>query len=129
MRDELREGFEDVQELHPTPPRREAWLHRDYAAGNVAVSQSEVCVLEIIGGQSPDVLLDPHGGFSVASRPMPLLQVRCKKCKKSIPTDLNVDLETFKNLTYTERTLECPYCEEMQVWNLDDVDRSVFKKN
>jgi hypothetical protein len=59
---------------------------------------------------------------------MPLLHVRCKKCKKSISTDLDVDLDTFKNLTYTERTLECPFCEEMQVWNLDDVDRSVFRK-
>ena len=59
---------------------------------------------------------------------MALLQVCCKKCSKMIPTDLDVDLETFKNLTYTERTLECPFCEEMQVWNLDDVDRSVFKK-
>jgi DNA-directed RNA polymerase subunit RPC12/RpoP len=55
--------------------------------------------------------------------------VHCTKCKKLIPTGLDVDLETFKNLTYTERTLECPYCEETQVWNLDDVDRSVFKKN
>ena len=59
---------------------------------------------------------------------MPLLHVHCKKCNKSISTELDVDLDTFKNLTYTERTLECPYCEEMQVWNLDDVDRSVFSK-
>ena len=59
---------------------------------------------------------------------MPLLHVRCKKCKKAISTDLDVDLDTFKNLTYTERTLECPYCDELQVWNLDDVDRSVFNK-
>ena len=59
---------------------------------------------------------------------MPLLHVHCSKSKKKISTDLDVDLETFKNLTYTERTLECPLCEEMQVWNLDDVDRSVFKK-
>ena len=59
---------------------------------------------------------------------MPLLHVRCKKCKKSISTDFDVDLDTFKNLTYTEHTVECPYCEEMQVWNLDDVDRSVFNK-
>jgi hypothetical protein len=60
---------------------------------------------------------------------MPLLHVRCKKCSKTISTGLDVDLDTFKNLTYTERTLECPFCEEMQVWNLDDVDRSVFKKS
>jgi len=60
---------------------------------------------------------------------MPLLSIHCAKCKKLISTGLDVDLETFKNLTYTERTLECPFCEEMQVWNLDDVDRSVFKKS
>ena len=59
---------------------------------------------------------------------MPLLHVHCSKCKKKISTDLDVDYETFKSLTYTERTLECPFCEETQVWNLDDVDRSVFKK-
>ena len=59
---------------------------------------------------------------------MPLLHVHCSKCKKKISTDLDVDHETFKNLTHTERTLECPYCEETQIWNLDDVDRSVFKK-
>ena len=59
---------------------------------------------------------------------MPLLHVHCSKCRKRISTDLDVDHETFKNLTYTERTLECPFCEETQVWNLDDVDRSVFKK-
>jgi endogenous inhibitor of DNA gyrase (YacG/DUF329 family) len=59
---------------------------------------------------------------------MPLLHVHCAKCRKMISTGLDVDLETFKNLTYTERTLECPICEETQVWNLDDVDRSVFKK-
>ena len=59
---------------------------------------------------------------------MPLLHVHCSKCRKKISTDLDVDYETFRNLTYTERTLECPFCEETQVWNLDDVDRSVFKK-
>jgi len=59
---------------------------------------------------------------------MPLLHIQCAKCKKKISTGLDVDREAFMNLTYTERTLECPYCEETQVWNLDDVDRSVFKK-
>ncbi len=59
---------------------------------------------------------------------MPLLQVRCKHCQKMIPTDMDVDLETFRSLTFTEHTIECPYCEEMQVWDPDDVDRSVFKK-
>jgi ribosomal protein S26 len=60
---------------------------------------------------------------------MPVLRVRCIKCSRMIPTDFDVDLETYKNLTDTERTLECPFCEETQVWNLDDVDRSVFKKS
>jgi len=58
---------------------------------------------------------------------MPLLRVLCAKCRKLIPTGFDVDLETFRNLTYTERTLECPHCEETQVWSLDDVDRSVFR--
>lgn len=59
---------------------------------------------------------------------MPALRIRCTRCKKMIPTGLDVDLETFRNLTQTERTLECPYCEETQIWHLDDVDRSVFKQ-
>jgi DNA-directed RNA polymerase subunit RPC12/RpoP len=58
---------------------------------------------------------------------MAMLRVRCTKCSRLIPTDYDVDYETFKSLTDTERTLECPHCEETQVWNLDDVDRSVFK--
>jgi endogenous inhibitor of DNA gyrase (YacG/DUF329 family) len=58
---------------------------------------------------------------------MPVLQVRCAKCRKLVPTDYNVDYETFKCLTETERTLECPFCEETQTWKLDDVDRSVFR--
>jgi predicted RNA-binding Zn-ribbon protein involved in translation (DUF1610 family) len=58
---------------------------------------------------------------------MPMLQIRCTKCRKLVPTDLDVDYETFKCLTETERTLECPHCEETQIWKLDDVDRSVFK--
>ncbi|HYR33632.1 MAG TPA: hypothetical protein VEQ87_05015 [Burkholderiales bacterium] len=58
---------------------------------------------------------------------MPMLSVRCTKCRKLVPTELDVDYETFKNLTETERTLECPFCEEAQTWQLDDVDRSVFK--
>jgi len=58
---------------------------------------------------------------------MPTLRVRCTKCRKLVPTDYDVDYETFKNLTETERTLECPFCEETQIWKLDDVDRSVFR--
>ena len=59
---------------------------------------------------------------------MPMLSVRCVKCRKLIPTGLDVDLEAFKALTFTERTLECPNCDELQTWSLDDVDRSVFTK-
>jgi hypothetical protein len=59
---------------------------------------------------------------------MPMLRVRCATCRRLIPTGLDMDYETYKNLTYTERTLECPICEEIQTWNLDDVDRSVFAK-
>ena len=59
---------------------------------------------------------------------MPFLSVRCAKCKKLIPTSIEMDYETFKNQTYFERTIECPICEVMQTWNLDDVDRSVFTK-
>ena len=59
---------------------------------------------------------------------MPMLRVRCVLCKELVATGLNVDYETFKDLTYTDRVLECPRCEKVQTWNLDDVDRSVFAK-
>ena len=57
---------------------------------------------------------------------MPMLIIRCERCKKLVPTGINVTFETFKDMTYTEHVLECPNCEEVQTWNLDDVDRSVF---
>lgn len=59
---------------------------------------------------------------------MPILKVRCVLCKQWVPTGLDVDYETYKNLTYVDRVLECPRCEKTQTWNLDDVDRSVFGK-
>jgi endogenous inhibitor of DNA gyrase (YacG/DUF329 family) len=59
---------------------------------------------------------------------MPVLRVRCTKCAKPVETGYDVDFDTFLALTETERTLECPYCEQTQTWTLDDVDRSVFKK-
>ena len=59
---------------------------------------------------------------------MPMLKVRCVLYKQWVPTGLDVDHETYKNLTYVDRVLECPRCEKTQTWNLDDVDRSVFKK-
>ncbi len=57
---------------------------------------------------------------------MPLLKIRCEQCKQWIPTGLDMDYESYKNLTYTERTVECPNCDYLQTWNLDDIDRSVF---
>jgi hypothetical protein len=57
---------------------------------------------------------------------MPMLVVRCVGCKRPVPTGINVTLETFKDMTYTEYVLECPVCEKVQTWNLDDVDRSIF---
>ena len=59
---------------------------------------------------------------------MPMLSVRCVKCNKLIPTGLKMDYEAFRELTYTERTTECPNCEHVQTWNLDDVDLSVFSR-
>ena len=59
---------------------------------------------------------------------MAMLMVRCKKCQRPVPTGFDVDYDTFQGLTHTERTLECPLCDEVQVWELDDVDKSVFRK-
>jgi hypothetical protein len=59
---------------------------------------------------------------------MPMLWVHCSKCKRRIPTGFDVDYDTFQSLTHTERSLSCPICDELQVWELDDVDKSVFKK-
>ena len=58
---------------------------------------------------------------------MPMLSVRCVHCKYLIPTGMEMDYEAFRDLTYTERTVECPACDRIQTWNLDDVDRSVFR--
>jgi DNA-directed RNA polymerase subunit RPC12/RpoP len=54
---------------------------------------------------------------------MPMLSVKCAKCSKMIPTGIEM---TFKSATYTTLTVECPNCENLQTWTLDDVDRSVF---
>lgn len=59
---------------------------------------------------------------------MPLLRVRCAKCSRLVSTGFDVDYDTFQALTDTERTVECPDCENTQSWTLDDVDRSVFKE-
>ena len=60
---------------------------------------------------------------------MPVLRVRCTKCSQPVETGYDVDFDTFNALTETECTLECPHCEQIQAWTLDDVDRSVFKRN
>ena len=57
---------------------------------------------------------------------MPILRVRCVNCGKWIPTGMDVSRGQLIDLTYTERTTECTYCEVLQTWNLDDVDMSVF---
>ena len=59
---------------------------------------------------------------------MPMLKVRCKVCNVMIPTGLDLDREAFKDLTYTERSVECPICESVQTWGLKDVDTSIFKR-
>lgn len=60
---------------------------------------------------------------------MAILRVRCTKCSRPVETGYDVDFDTFLALTETERSLECLHCEETQTWKLDDVDRSVFRKN
>ena len=55
-----------------------------------------------------------------------MLVVRCVGCQQLVQTGISVSYETFKDMTYTEHVLECPNCEKVQTWNLDDVDRSVF---
>ena len=57
---------------------------------------------------------------------MPMLSVRCSKCNAVIPTGVDMSYDTFRNATFVHRTVECPNCEHVQTWNLDDVDRSVF---
>ncbi len=59
---------------------------------------------------------------------MPMLRIRCTKCRRWIPTGLSATRETLIDLTYTERTTECPNCEALQTWNLDQVDMSVFSE-
>ncbi len=57
---------------------------------------------------------------------MPMLRVRCVKCGQWMPTGMNVTRDQLIDLTYTERTTECPNCETLQTWNLDGVDMTVF---
>jgi phage FluMu protein Com len=57
---------------------------------------------------------------------MPMLNVRCGKCNAVVPTGTEMSYEGFRAATFTHRTIECPNCENVQTWTLDDVDRSVF---
>ena len=59
---------------------------------------------------------------------MPMVKVRCKTCQALIPTGLELDVDSFKDLTYTDRSVECTVCETMQTWGMQDVDVSVFRK-
>lgn len=59
---------------------------------------------------------------------MPMINVRCQACGKPIPTGIDVDYETFRSLTFTERSVEYANRETVQIWNLDDVDLSVFPR-
>lgn len=57
-----------------------------------------------------------------------MLMVRCKRCKETIPTGMDLDFESFRELTYVNRKITCPHCGNQQTWNVDDVDQSVFAK-
>ena len=59
---------------------------------------------------------------------MPMLTVRCSKCKTVIPTGTDMSYETFRSATFTQNTVQCPNCRHLQTWTVDDVDRSVFKE-
>ncbi len=59
---------------------------------------------------------------------MAILRVRCAKCNAVIPTGTEMSYEAFRNATFTQHTVECPNCESVQTWTLDDVDRSVFNE-
>ena len=57
---------------------------------------------------------------------MPMLKVRCAKCRSVISTGIEMTYEAFREATLMTRTSECPNCKHLQKWTLDDVDRSVF---
>jgi hypothetical protein len=58
---------------------------------------------------------------------MPMLRVRCERCREWIATGMRMDLETFRTSTNQTLTAQCPKCLNTQAWTLDDVDRSVFE--
>jgi len=57
---------------------------------------------------------------------MPMLNVRCGKCNAVINTGMMMSYEAFRSATFQQHTVECPKCENVQTWTVDDVDRSVF---
>ena len=57
---------------------------------------------------------------------MPMLRVACGRCNAWIPTGFEMSHDAFRAATFTTLTVECPNCENVQTWTLDDVDRSVF---
>jgi len=59
---------------------------------------------------------------------MPMLTVRCGRCNAAIPTGTEMTYEAFRAATFQQRSVECPNCENVQTWTLDDVDRSVFSE-
>ena len=59
---------------------------------------------------------------------MALLRVHCGKCNAAISTGVEMSYEAFRNATFTQHTIECPNCENLQTWTLDDVDRTVFQQ-
>ena len=58
---------------------------------------------------------------------MPMLTIMCGKCNAVIHTGVEMSYEAFRSATFTTRTAECPNCESVRTWTLDDVDRSVFR--
>ena len=60
---------------------------------------------------------------------MPILKIRCARCHAEISTGVEMSWDTFRNATYVQRAVECPKCESLQTWTVDDVDRSVFKNS
>jgi hypothetical protein len=41
---------------------------------------------------------------------------------------MDLDFESYRELTYVNRKITCPDCGNQQTWNVDDVDQSVFAK-
>lgn len=57
---------------------------------------------------------------------MALLKIRCEKCGAVISTGMDMSYEAFRAATLMEHVVECPACDHVQTWTVDDVDKSVF---